>query len=263
MPRILRRKTKDDSDDQLEKKDGESASTNRRANSSSRGRGTRPRARSNTPSEKKTETSRSRRSTRAIKSSTGGSENGQDPNVPLSAKAPDGELLALLNRQNTLLESLIGVQERNSALLADLSERTSAGRDFSAGDSHELTVGLRPRLAIFVDVPNILYAAERSGIDLDWGKIADFLSQGRTLVRAMAYAPISDDPNARMESERFVRGLSVRPFETIAPSFWISNIFENSIPLEKVPEAVMTGFARRRLRLAFGASSTVRSTRLQ
>ena len=52
-------------------------------------------------------------------------------------------------------------------------------------------------LAIFVDVPNILYGAEASGVRLNWGKVADFLSHGRTLVRAIAYAPISDDPNQR------------------------------------------------------------------
>ena len=39
---------------------------------------------------------------------------------------------------------------------------------------------------------------------LDWGKVAAFLSRGRTLVRAVAYAPISDDPAARLENERFV-----------------------------------------------------------
>jgi uncharacterized LabA/DUF88 family protein len=63
---------------------------------------------------------------------------------------------------------------------------------------------VKPRLGVFVDVPNILYAAERSGVVLDWGKVLDFLSNGRTLVRATAYAPISDDPTARRENERFV-----------------------------------------------------------
>ena len=63
---------------------------------------------------------------------------------------------------------------------------------------------MKPRLAIFVDVPNILYGAERSGVVVDWGKVAAFLGKGRTLVRAVAYAPISDDPGASRENERFV-----------------------------------------------------------
>ena len=53
-------------------------------------------------------------------------------------------------------------------------------------------------------MPNILYAAEATNVELNWGKVADFLSQGRTLVRAIAYSPISDDPNERTENERFV-----------------------------------------------------------
>ena len=122
----------------------------------------------------------------------------------MAAEAVEPNLTALLTRQNALLESLIGVQERNSALLADLAGRVSSSREPGGIAPAELTVGLRPRLAVFVDVPNILYAAERSGIELDWGKIANLLSEGRTLVRAMAYAPISDDPNARVENERFV-----------------------------------------------------------
>ncbi len=44
----------------------------------------------------------------------------------------------------------------------------------------------RPRVGIFVDVPNVMYAAERE------------------LVRASAYAPISDDPQVRLDTQRFV-----------------------------------------------------------
>jgi uncharacterized LabA/DUF88 family protein len=96
------------------------------------------------------------------------------------------------------LESLAQAQERSARLLERLSQEAPLGRDGG------VALEVKPRLAIFVDVPNILYAAERSGVTLDWGKITAFLSQGRTLVRAVAYAPISDDPAARRENERFV-----------------------------------------------------------
>ena len=96
---------------------------------------------------------------------------------------------ALIERQTQLIETLLNPADH--AVQDD-------------GASGNLMVEMRPRLGIFVDVPNILYAAERSGVTLDWGKVAAFLSRGRTLVRAVAYAPISDDPAARLENERFV-----------------------------------------------------------
>lgn len=208
MPSILRRKTKESAPEPVpagaEKTSVEPA--RKRASSTGRSRGTRARTSASatsttkTTTTKTTATSRGRRSPRSSKAVSRGGENGRE----VAADAVDTDLKALLTRQNVLLESLIGVQERNSALLADLAGRVSSSREPGGIAPTELTVGLRPRLAIFVDVPNVLYAAERSGIELDWGKIANFLSEGRTLVRAMAYAPISDDPNARVENERFV-----------------------------------------------------------
>ena len=89
----------------------------------------------------------------------------------------------LLEQQTRLLQSLVAAQ---------------------GGPSASGEVGIKPRMALFVDVPNILYAAERSGVTVDWEKVQAFLGQGRTLVRSIAYAPISDDPEARREMERFV-----------------------------------------------------------
>jgi uncharacterized LabA/DUF88 family protein len=61
------------------------------------------------------------------------------------------------------------------------------------------------RLGIFVDVPNVVYAAERLRVTLDFGKVLGFIAEGRHLVRASAYAPISDDPSANLETQRFVQ----------------------------------------------------------
>lgn len=114
--------------------------------------------------------------------------------------------------QTALLEALdkqarlIGEQQQAIAKLAESQARLTEALLAEAGGEAgaKARVEVLPRLAIFVDVPNILYAAEASGVKLDWGKVADFLSRGRTLVRAIAYAPISDDPQARTENERFV-----------------------------------------------------------
>ena len=98
--------------------------------------------------------------------------------------------VALVQRQTELLE-------QQTALLRSLV--SGQGGPGPAGE-----IGIKPRMALFVDVPNILYAAERSGVTVDWEKIQAFLGRGRTLVRSIAYAPISDDPDARREMERFV-----------------------------------------------------------
>jgi uncharacterized LabA/DUF88 family protein len=61
-----------------------------------------------------------------------------------------------------------------------------------------------PKVAIFLDVPNLIYATEQMGIRIHFGRLLDYLTEGRQLVRATAYAPITDDPMTRFESQRFV-----------------------------------------------------------
>ena len=114
---------------------------------------------------------------------------------------PAEKMLALLERQTVLLEQQ-GAALEQLAASQQLLTQTLLGQ--SGDDTVPARIEVLPRLAIFVDVPNILYGAEASGVRLNWGKVADFLSHGRTLVRAIAYSPISDDPSARTENERFV-----------------------------------------------------------
>ena len=114
---------------------------------------------------------------------------------------PTEKMLALLERQTALLEQQGKTIERLAESQSLLTETLLGQR---GEDAIPARIEVLPRLAIFVDVPNILYGAESSGVRLNWGKVADFLSHGRALVRAIAYAPISDDPTARTENERFV-----------------------------------------------------------
>jgi len=71
------------------------------------------------------------------------------------------------------------------------------------------------RVGIFVDVPNVIYAAERRNINIDFGRVLDYFTRGRQLVRASAYAPISDDPMAKLESQRFVHHFVGHPYRII------------------------------------------------
>lgn len=92
----------------------------------------------------------------------------------------------------------------DASVVSELKGSLSAIENRLAGMEQQ-PAGERPRLGIFVDVPNIMYAAERLRAKLDFGKMLEFISNGRELVRASAYAPISDDPDERLESQKFVQ----------------------------------------------------------
>jgi uncharacterized LabA/DUF88 family protein len=72
-----------------------------------------------------------------------------------------------------------------------------------------------PRVGIFVDVPNVIYAAERRGITIDFGRVLEHFTKGRELVRASAYAPITDDPLAKLESQRFAQHFVGHPYRIV------------------------------------------------
>jgi uncharacterized LabA/DUF88 family protein len=101
---------------------------------------------------------------------------------------------------STTLKSLQGA-------IADLQHKVDRSSS-SAMTSH-------PRVGIFVDVPNLIYAAERRNINLDFGRVLDYFTRDRELVRATAYAPISDDPQAKLESQRFVHYFIGLPYRLV------------------------------------------------
>jgi len=118
------------------------------------------------------------------------------PARPLRASRRDGQpptLEAVLEQLNE--REVMAIKDLQSTLSAIESRLVSIDRR---------TVE-RPRLAIFVDVPNVIYAAERVRVKIDFAKLIELLSRDRELVRASAYAPISDDPSAPLEGQRFVQ----------------------------------------------------------
>ena len=98
-----------------------------------------------------------------------------------------------LAEQMRAMQAVIEAQTKTIDALREQQERTSR----------------KLRLGVFVDVPNLIYGAERgeggpSGATVDMGKLLDYLSGGRELIRATAYAPVSDDPGEPVERQRFV-----------------------------------------------------------
>ncbi len=62
----------------------------------------------------------------------------------------------------------------------------------------------KPRLGVFVDVPNLMYGQESDEKPINMGKLLDLLRSGRDIVRATAYSPISDNPAEPLEGQKFV-----------------------------------------------------------
>jgi uncharacterized LabA/DUF88 family protein len=83
-----------------------------------------------------------------------------------------------------------------------LSSISRSGSANAAAGSNALAL---PKVGIFLDVPNLIYTAEQLGVRIHFGRLLDYLTEGRQLVRATAYAPITDDPLTRFEAQRFVQ----------------------------------------------------------
>lgn len=107
----------------------------------------------------------------------------------------------------TLEATLQNLAAQQVATLKGLQGSLSAIENRLSGSNIGRATSLaeRPRIGIFVDVPNIMYAAERERVILDYGKVLDFIVGNRELVRASAYAPISDDPDEELETQKFVQ----------------------------------------------------------
>ena len=133
----------------------------------------------------------------------GGRKSAASADAPAASKtAQVTPLRPELGAPESLLEHLT---ERQLASLNGLQSVLSAIENRLASMSRLGGMTERPRVGIFVDVPNIVYAAERLKLSIDFGKLMEFLSRDRELVRASAYAPINDDPDAELETQRFVK----------------------------------------------------------
>lgn len=120
---------------------------------------------------------------------TDGATSATPPDRALSRLANDIETLTrTLEVQAAQLAQLVRVQE-------DLSRRIAQAPGAPASPP--------ARIGVFVDAANIELALDRLKHRVDWKKMLDFLSEGRQLVRAIAYSPVHDDPGVSIETQRF------------------------------------------------------------
>jgi uncharacterized LabA/DUF88 family protein len=127
----------------------------------------------------------------------------QIPEQPRSPM-PRGGMEAQIARQNVLFEEFTQQQTQTLREMQRLMNNMARGASGAGAASGGALMAL-PKVGIFLDVPNLIYAAEQIGARIHFGKLLDFLTEGRQLVRATAYAPITDDPSTRFESQRFVQ----------------------------------------------------------
>ncbi len=114
----------------------------------------------------------------------------------------DAALLDALKEQNEQLARLVELQER---AIDRLSGNGKAG------------VGTMPRVGIFVDSANVELARDRTrgGRPIDWGLVLERVTEGRRLVRAIAYSPVHDDPGVSRETQRFVEPFLGKGFKIV------------------------------------------------
>jgi uncharacterized LabA/DUF88 family protein len=122
--------------------------------------------------------------------------------MPFTPAAPEGgtfeeRLERLLANQTTLLQQqqhvLQSVVEAMATLQGSIERMSTMG----------IAAGM-PRAGVFVDAPNVVYAAESARVTIDYGRMLDYLGRGRELVHAIVYAPVTEESGYRFEGQRFV-----------------------------------------------------------
>lgn len=105
-----------------------------------------------------------------------------------AAEPGTASVLRAIDLQSQQIERLIRMHE-------DMAKRIGDGARLAAPPA---------RVGVFVDAANVELAIDRLRTRIDWGKVLRMLTDGRQLVRAMAYSPIHDDPSVSIETQRFV-----------------------------------------------------------
>ncbi len=100
------------------------------------------------------------------------------------------------------LAALVRTIENQGRQIEQLIRATEdSGRRGSSGATAS---GAPPaRVGVFVDAANVELAFDRLRARADWRKVLALLTDGRNLVRAIAYSPVHDDPGVSLETQRF------------------------------------------------------------
>lgn len=148
------------------------------------------------------------------------------PSSPL-APARGGEVLDERVERLLANQSLMLAQQQQ--VLASLTNTMAALQDTLTRLTTSGITANAPRTGVFVDAPNVIYAAENARVTLDYGKMLDFLGRGREIVHAIVYAPVTEDPGSRPENQRFVAPFLRRGYKMVTK------------PLKRFPDGTAKG----------------------
>ena len=138
------------------------------------------------------------------------------PHASTPFTMPDLRINEPLAPGETRTERLLDVQTRLLAAMLEQQARQIEVLTASVSSLHQAIQGMgangvgsrtyQPRTGIFVDAPNVCYAAENARVTLDFARMLKYLSRDRQLVHALSYSPIIDDvrEGIRYETQRFV-----------------------------------------------------------
>jgi len=125
--------------------------------------------------------------------------------LPATASAMGGGAEArLIERLERLLQAQgAALQQQGQAIQTLASTMTALQGAIERMATTGIAAGM-PRAGMFVDAPNIIYAAENARVNIDYGRMLDFLGRGREMVHAIVYAPVTEDNGYRFDQQRFV-----------------------------------------------------------
>lgn len=129
----------------------------------------------------------------------------REPYTPRTGRTErGGETPISTNQLASVVSSAI--QQQTDRLLTELRRQAPPA---------SMTVSMPPfpsteRVGVFVDVANIVYSARNLRVQVDFGRLLDFLRGNRRMIRAHAYAPTSPEPQADQAFLSAVKGVGYR-----------------------------------------------------
>jgi len=149
--------------------------------------------------------------------------------TPFPATAAGGADTRLVERLERLLHTQsAALQQQGQALQALTATMASLQGAIERMSTTGIAAGM-PRAGMFVDAPNIIYASENARVNIDYGRMLDFLGRGREMVHAIVYAPVTEDNGYRFDQQRFVAPFMNKGYKMVTK------------PLKRFPDGTAKG----------------------
>jgi len=151
------------------------------------------------------------------------------PATSTSPAVGGGAEARLIERLERLLQAQsAALQQQGQAIQTLASTMTALQGAIERMATTGIAAGM-PRAGMFVDAPNIIYAAENARVNIDYGRMLDFLGRGREMVHAIVYAPVTEDNGYRFDQQRFVAPFMNKGYKMVTK------------PLKRFPDGTAKG----------------------